>query len=126
MVEPFIIADEPTGNLDSKTADAIFQLFRQLVSEGKTILMVTHDDTFARLVDRTVIIADGQVVNEFLVKALRQLSRDLILEIRESVEPVTFDAGETVVRQGEEGNCFYIILEGSLDVLAKKPGGGDG
>jgi CRP-like cAMP-binding protein len=87
--------------------------------------MVTHDDTFARLVDRTVIIADGQVVNEFLVKALRLLSRDLILEIRESVEPVTFEAGETVVRQGEEGDCFYIILEGSLDVLAKKPGGGE-
>jgi ABC-type lipoprotein export system ATPase subunit len=121
---PFIIADEPTGNLDSRTAEAIFQLFRQLVSEGKTILMVTHDDTFARLVDRTVIISDGQVVNEFLVKALRQLSRDLILEIKETVEPVFFEPGETIIRQGEKGDLFYIILEGNVEVLANKPGGG--
>jgi putative ABC transport system ATP-binding protein len=59
-----IAADEPTGNLDSKTADAIFQLFEKLVGEGKTIVMVTHDRELARQVTRTVTLADGQIVDE--------------------------------------------------------------
>ena len=41
---PILLADEPTGNLDSKTADSVFQLFEDLVKRGKTILMVTHDN----------------------------------------------------------------------------------
>ena len=48
---PLIIADEPTGNLDSNMAEGVFQLFRSLVSEGKTVLMVTHVDDFARRVE---------------------------------------------------------------------------
>jgi len=59
-----IVADEPTGNLDSKTADAVFELFATLISEGKTILMVTHDDDLAHRVTRTVVIADGMVMSD--------------------------------------------------------------
>src|SRR5512139_571119 len=103
---PLIIADEPTGNLDSAMAEEVFQLFRKLVADGKTILMVTHDDDFARRVDRTVIIADGQVLNEFLVKALHQLSKDLIMEVAATVEPVTLAPGTLIFRQGEVGDCF--------------------
>jgi putative ABC transport system ATP-binding protein len=61
---PIVIADEPTGNLDSRTADSVFQLFRQLVDTGKTILMVTHDDDLAHRVTRTVTIADGEIVGD--------------------------------------------------------------
>ncbi|MFZ4660686.1 MAG: ABC transporter ATP-binding protein [Caldilineaceae bacterium] len=61
---PIIVADEPTGNLDSKTADAVFQLFHRLVAGGKTILMVTHDDDLAHRVTRTVTIADGAIVSD--------------------------------------------------------------
>ena len=63
---PIIAADEPTGNLDSKTAGAIFQLFEKLVGEGKTIVMVTHDRELARQVTRTVTLADGQIVDEVM------------------------------------------------------------
>jgi putative ABC transport system ATP-binding protein len=59
-----IVADEPTGNLDSKTADAVFQLFQRLAAEGKTILMVTHDDELAHRAGRTVTIADGLIVGD--------------------------------------------------------------
>ncbi len=59
---PLLIADEPTGNLDSKTAAAVFSLFAHLVQQGKTVLMVTHDHDLARQVNRTVVIADGRVV----------------------------------------------------------------
>jgi putative ABC transport system ATP-binding protein len=59
-----VVADEPTGNLDSKTADAIFCLFESLVAEGKTILMVTHDGELASRVPRTFTLADGLIVDE--------------------------------------------------------------
>ncbi len=61
---PILAADEPTGNLDSKTADAIFQLFQRFIAEGKTILMVTHDNELASRVTRTIVIADGRIVDE--------------------------------------------------------------
>jgi putative ABC transport system ATP-binding protein len=61
---PILVADEPTGNLDSKTADAVFQLFEHLVANGKTILMVTHDRELAARVSRAVIVADGEIVDE--------------------------------------------------------------
>ncbi len=61
---PIVVADEPTGNLDSRTADAVFGLFESLVAEGKTILMVTHDGELASLVPRSITLADGLIVDE--------------------------------------------------------------
>jgi putative ABC transport system ATP-binding protein len=61
---PILVADEPTGNLDSKTADAVFQLFENMVSEGKTILMVTHDNDLARRALRSIVITDGEISHE--------------------------------------------------------------
>jgi len=61
---PILAADEPTGNLDSKTADSVVQLFESLVGRGKTVLMVTHDKELARRAQRTVVIADGEIVDE--------------------------------------------------------------
>ncbi len=61
---PVIVADEPTGNLDSKTANQVFDLFTRLVEEGKTILMVTHDQDLARRVTRAVLVADGEIKDE--------------------------------------------------------------
>jgi len=63
---PILVADEPTGNLDTKAAASIFELFAALVSDGKTILMVTHDDELARQMPRTVTIADGRIVDEVM------------------------------------------------------------
>jgi ABC-type lipoprotein export system ATPase subunit len=60
----FLAADEPTGNLDSKTAEAVFRVFERLVDEGKTILMVTHDLDLASRVTRTVHLADGLIVGD--------------------------------------------------------------
>ncbi len=59
-----LVADEPTGNLDTKNAATIVRLFADLVGEGKTILMVTHDDELARQAPRTVTIADGLIVGD--------------------------------------------------------------
>ncbi len=59
---PLLVADEPTGNLDSKTAAAVIDFFKELSSQGKTILMVTHDNDLARRSGRIVTVYDGQVI----------------------------------------------------------------
>ena len=59
-----LLADEPTGNLDSKNGDSVMQLLAELHKGGATIVMVTHDSRFARHADRTVHIFDGRVVQE--------------------------------------------------------------
>ncbi len=71
---PIIVADEPTGNLDSKTAESIFSLFEKLVGEGKTILMVTHDDDLASRVSRAVTIADGRIESDRLLRPASVIS----------------------------------------------------
>jgi putative ABC transport system ATP-binding protein len=60
---PILVADEPTGNLDSKTADSVFRLFEDLVAQCKTILVVTHDRDLAGRVSRTVRLVDGEIVD---------------------------------------------------------------
>ena len=59
-----LLADEPTGNLDSKNGEAVMELLRELHREGATICMVTHDPRFARHADRQVHLFDGRIVEE--------------------------------------------------------------
>ena len=59
-----LLADEPTGNLDSKNGDAVMALLRELHREGATICMVTHDPRFAQCAQRTVHLFDGRIVDE--------------------------------------------------------------
>lgn len=59
-----LLADEPTGNLDSKNGEAVMQLLRDLHREGATICMVTHDQRFARHADRSIHLFDGRIVEE--------------------------------------------------------------
>jgi putative ABC transport system ATP-binding protein len=59
---PLLLADEPTGNLDSATADAVLALFADLVARGKTVVMVTHERDVSRFASRTIALADGVVI----------------------------------------------------------------
>jgi putative ABC transport system ATP-binding protein len=61
---PILAADEPTGNLDSVTAEAVFVLFEELVAAGKTIVMVTHDNDIAARVARALHVRDGEIVDD--------------------------------------------------------------
>ncbi len=58
---PVLVADEPTGNLDSVTAETIFELFAQLIDQGRTIIMVTHDRHLAARTQHRLRIADGEI-----------------------------------------------------------------
>jgi len=59
-----LLADEPTGNLDSKNSEAVMELLKELHGEGATICMVTHDPRYAGIADRTVHLVDGRIVQE--------------------------------------------------------------
>lgn len=64
---PLLLADEPTGNLDSQTADDMLALFQELAGLGKTVVMVTHERDVSRWVSRTVTLADGRIIGDSLI-----------------------------------------------------------
>jgi putative ABC transport system ATP-binding protein len=59
-----ILADEPTGRLDTATAETIYEIFEKLIEQGKTILMVSHDRSLSKRVERVIELADGQIVSD--------------------------------------------------------------
>jgi putative ABC transport system ATP-binding protein len=61
---PILVADEPTGNLDSATTHEVLRVFQELVDRGKTVLLVTHDADVAASATRAITIADGEIVEE--------------------------------------------------------------
>jgi len=72
-----LLADEPTGNLDSKNGEAVMQLLSELHQEGATICMVTHDDRFAGHAQRAVHLFDGRIVEEQVQNSSRQTSTSI-------------------------------------------------
>src|SRR5213596_3819055 len=70
-----LLADEPTGNLDSKNGEAVMELLRELHREGATICMVTHDPRYSRHADRTVHLFDGKLIGEECAPHASQLTQ---------------------------------------------------
>jgi ABC-type lipoprotein export system ATPase subunit len=114
---PVIIADEPTGNLDSKTAESVFALFNDLVSKGKTIIIVTHDSALAKRAHRTALIADGEIVNEYVAKAMSTLTQDQLLWATRNAKSQTYEAGSMIFAEGTNADAFYIVVKGTVDVV---------
>jgi len=122
---PILVADEPTGNLDSKTAESIFRLFESLVDQGKTILMVTHDQDLAERVTRTVIIADGEIIEEYLADVFPALNEQQLVDATRSLERLKFPPGATIIQEGAPPENFYIITRGQVEVHLKTANGQD-
>jgi ABC-type lipoprotein export system ATPase subunit len=120
---PLLIADEPTGNLDTKTASAVFQLFESLVRSGKTVVMVTHDIDLAKRVNRAVIVADGAIINEYVAQALPTLSVEQLARLTRLLEAHSYAPGGPIIAHGDPADRFYIITSGQVEVLLHHPGG---
>jgi ABC-type lipoprotein export system ATPase subunit len=114
---PLIVADEPTGNLDSKTAESVFALFNDLVAEGKTVIIVTHDSSLAKRAHRTALIADGEIVNEYVAKALPNLTADQLLYATRTFKPLQYKAGAMILVEGKDNDAFYIVSRGTVEVI---------
>ncbi len=122
---PVVIADEPTGNLDSKTAESVFELFNDLVAKGKTIIIVTHDSGLAKRTHRTALIADGEIVNEYVAKAMPTLSHGQLLQASKSAKKMNFEAGALILAEGTNADAFYIVTHGTVEVVLPRPNQSD-
>jgi len=120
---PIIMADEPTGNLDSKTSAIVFEVFEKLVANGKTIVMVTHDSDLAKKVTRTIIIADGEIIEEFLTRAFPALTQSQLIWTTARLKNQRFPAGSSIINQYEPAENFFIITQGEADVTVKNENG---
>jgi ABC-type lipoprotein export system ATPase subunit len=120
---PLVVADEPTGNLDSKSAANTFALFEELVAAGKTVLIVTHDNDLAARARRTVVLADGETINEYVRQALAPLDLDELALASSRLRRETYPPGALIVRQGDEPEDFYIVTSGEVEVVLEHPGG---
>lgn len=86
-----ILADEPTGNLDTRTSVEIMDLFRELNDKGRTIVFVTHEPDIARFASRNVIFRDGKIVREFQVSErsnAKEILKTLPVETVEELENI--------------------------------------
>jgi energy-coupling factor transporter ATP-binding protein EcfA2 len=118
---PLLVADEPTGNLDSVTAEAVFQLFERLVERGKTILVVTHDVDLAKRVNRTLIIADGEVIEEYLARAFPMLPESVMIWVMREIQRRRYPPNATILEEGSPAENFYIIIKGEVEVMVEGP-----
>jgi ABC-type lipoprotein export system ATPase subunit len=114
---PIVIADEPTGNLDSKTADSVFALFNDLTTKGKTIIVVTHDSGLAKRTNRTALIADGEIVNEYVAKAMPTMPQELLLQATRIAKTQTYEAGAMILMEGTNADSFYIVTRGTVEII---------
>lgn len=114
---PIVIADEPTGNLDSKTADSVFALFYDLTTKGKTIIVVTHDSGLAKRTIRTALIADGEIVNEYVAKAMPMMPQELLLQATRVARTQNYEAGAMILVEGTNADSFYIVTQGTVEVI---------
>jgi ABC-type lipoprotein export system ATPase subunit len=122
---PILLADEPTGNLDSKTADSVFSLFADLVKQGKTILMVTHDNDLAKRVTRAVQIVDGEIIETQLAKTFPVLSQAQLIAFTHNVDPEKFQPGQDILRRGEPVDKFHVIVKGRVEIIVPEADGKD-
>jgi len=122
---PVVIADEPTGNLDSKTAETVFALFNDLVGKGKTIIIVTHDSGLAKQTHRTALIADGEIVNEYVAKAMPMLTHTQLLQAQKTAKTKIYEAGAMILSEGTDADTFYIVSKGTVEVVLPRPNQSD-
>jgi len=112
-----ILADEPTGNLDSRSANNVLDLFQDLASRGKTVLIVTHDPSITRRTDQTIILSDGEIIDQAVARALPFLSHPQMLSATKNAEKRQVAPGAMILRQGEPVEYFFMIQAGEVEIV---------
>ena len=114
---PLLVADEPTGNLDTKSANTIIDLFEQLARNGKTVVMVTHDPSLTSRTTRNIIIADGELINETVAKCLPWLRHRHMMEFSKLAETRMYPPKATILSREEHVETFFMIHKGEVEVV---------
>ena len=121
---PIILADEPTGNLDSRAAEIVLSLFEKLAAQGKTIIIVTHDPSITCRTDQTIILSDGEIINPAVARALSLLSHPQMLSATKQAEKKTYSSGASIITQGDPVEHFFMVEEGAVDILVNSASSG--
>lgn len=122
---PLLVADEPTGNLDTKSANTIIALFEQLAASGKTVVMVTHDPSLTSRTTRNITIVDGELVNETVARCLPKLDHRHLLEFTKLVEERTYQPNDTIIPRNMPVEHFFMIRKGEVEVVLQDTKNGD-
>ena len=111
---PIIVADEPTGNLDAKTADFVYDKFQSLANEGRTIIMITHDPEIEHRLSRTVLISDGEVINPLLAHAFHWMPHSVLRNCTNALEHRTYQSQQPLEINGALSNALILVESGQL------------
>jgi putative ABC transport system ATP-binding protein len=111
---PILVADEPTGNLDSHAAEQVMEIFEELVDQGKTVLLVTHDRSLARRANRTLLISDGELVNEWLAAAFLDAPHTDLLWLSKQAVEVHLPPGSPLPKAGAQAAPVYLLVRGEM------------
>jgi ABC-type lipoprotein export system ATPase subunit len=114
---PLLVADEPTGNLDTRSADTIIRLFEQFVSNGKTIVMVTHDPSLTERTHRNILISDGELIDETISRSLPKLRHRHMLEFTKLAGERKYQPNETIISRDQSVDFFFMIRKGEVEVV---------
>ena len=112
-----ILADEPTGNLDSRSAENVLNIFERLAARGKTILIVTHDPSITQRTDQTIILSDGEIIDQTVALALPFLSHPNMLAATHQAKKQKFAPRDAILSQGESVEHFFMIVSGEVDIV---------
>jgi ABC-type lipoprotein export system ATPase subunit len=114
---PLLVADEPTGNLDTKSAAVIIDLFEELSRRGKTVLMVTHDPSLTARTTRNIIIADGELINETIANSLPWLRHRHMMEFTKLAGERVYQPNHTIIPRDGHVDTFFMIHKGEVEVV---------
>jgi putative ABC transport system ATP-binding protein len=114
---PIIIADEPTGNLDTRSADAVFDIFSGLTKQGKTIIMVTHDSSLAKRSDRMLLLSDGELVNNWIASAFPDLPHPRLLWLTHRMQTRSFDSHQPIPLPDNYQAALYLFTSGPVEFV---------
>jgi len=117
---PIIIADEPTGNLDAKTADSVYDKFESLVGEGRTIIMITHDPEIEHRLSRKVLLEDGEVIDPLLANVFSWLPRPLLRQLTHELQSDSFHIGTSLDLSSRFARDLLLIESGRVQISHHK------
>lgn len=116
---PIIIADEPTGNLDSRAADVVFKIFSELAQQGKSIIMVTHDSSLAKRTGRMLLLSDGELVNSWIADTFPHLPHSRLLWLTHLMQPKAFEDGQIIPLPNHSQAAMYLFTSGPVEFVTR-------
>ena len=117
-----ILADEPTGNLDSRSADNVLNIFESLAAQGKTILIVTHDPSITQRTDQTIILSDGEIIDQTVARALPFLTHPNMLAATKEAQKQRFAPKSIILHQGQSVEYLFMIVSGAVEIVLNSQG----